>query len=361
MRVAVDAMGGDHAPEAPVGGAVLAARELAPDELVVVGDKEQVERELARLHWGGSNITVVHAPEVVEMHESPAKALRTKRDSSMSVAIDLVSNGGSDAVVTAGNSGAAMAMSMWKLKRLEGVERPGLASIHPTVAGIAVLIDAGGNVDCKPLHLVQFAIMGEIYARFVLAKDRPRVGVLSNGTEPSKGNELTRKVHAILSKSELNYVGYVEGRDISRGTVDVVVCDGFVGNVALKSSEGISESFDVLLRREIGRSFWTRIGYLLMKRTLENFRRRVDYSEYGGVPLLGLSKACFICHGRSSSKAMKNAVKAAFNYVRKDINQLLMDALGESQELKKTRGSAAVKIWEQIRDKWRTESKFQGE
>jgi glycerol-3-phosphate acyltransferase PlsX len=338
MKVAVDAMGGDHAPEAIVKGAVLAAKELSQDEVILVGAQALIERELVKHHWSRSNVTIVHVPQAVQMHESPAKVLRAKQDTSISVALDFMKDGACEAVVTAGNSGAAMAISMWKMKKLEGVERPALASIHPTLTGTSIIIDVGGNVDCKPIHLVQFAIMGEIYARFVLGKDRPRVGLLSNGREDGKGNELTKKVHAILKESGLNYIGNVEGRDISSGIVDVIVCDGFVGNVALKSSEGIADSFIAMLRVATRKSLWARIGYFFMRQVQENIKRRIDYSEYGGVPLLGINGTCFICHGHSSSKAIKNAIRAACGYVRGDINRLLTDALRESQDLKRFGG-----------------------
>jgi glycerol-3-phosphate acyltransferase PlsX len=351
MKVAIDAMGGDHAPEAIVEGAVLAAKELDVDEIILVGDEVLVERELAKHRLSGSKVTVVHTPHVVQMHESPGKALRARLDTSISVAVDLMKDGTCEAVVTAGNSGAAMAISMLKLKKLEGVERPALASIHPTLNDVSILIDAGGNVDCKPIHLVQFAIMGEIYAGFVLGKDRPRVGLLSNGTEDSKGNELTKKVHAILKQSGLNYMGYVEGRDIYSGTADVVVCDGFTGNVALKSSEGLADFFYAMLKAEILKSLVAKIGYFFMRKAAEHIKRRVDYSEYGGVPLLGINGTCFICHGHSSSKAIVSAVRAASEYVRKDINRLLIEALRDSHDLKRLGGDTASRIWTQIREK----------
>ena len=351
MKVAIDAMGGDHAPEAIVKGAVLAAKELNQDEVILIGAQVLIEKELVKHHWSRSNVTIVHTPHAVQMHESPAKVLRAKRDTSISVAVDLMKDGKCDAVVTAGNSGAAMAISMWKMKKLEGVERPALASIHPTLTGASILIDAGGNVDCKPIHLVQFAIMGEIYARFVLGKDRPRVGLLSNGREESKGNELTKRAHAILKKSGANYIGYVEGSDIYSGTADVIVCDGFTGNVALKSSEGIAESFTAMLRAATRKSLWARIGYFLMRQAQENIKRRIDYSEYGGVPLLGINGTCFICHGHSSPKAIKNAIMAASDYVRKDINRLLSDALRDSHDLKRLGGDTASRILTQFREK----------
>jgi len=351
MKIAVDAMGGDHAPEAIVKGAVLAAKELNQDEVILVGAQALIERELVKHHWSRSNVTIVHTPHVVQMHESPAKVLRARRDTSVSVAVDLMKDGTCEAVVTAGNSGAAMAVSMWTMKKLEGVERPALASIHPTLTGASILIDAGGNVDCKPIHLVQFAIMGEIYARFVLGKDRPRVGLLSNGREDNKGNDLTKKVHAILKQSGLNYIGNVEGKDMSNDTTDVIVCDGFVGNVALKSSEGIADSYGAMLRVATRKSLWARIGYFFMRQAQENIKRRIDYAEYGGVPLLGINGTCFICHGHSSPKAIKNAIRAACEYVRRDINRLLIDALRESQDLKRLGGNTASPTWTQPKEK----------
>ena len=352
MKVAVDAMGGDHAPEAIVEGALLAAKKLDLDEVILVGDRASIEREWAKHHLlKGVPASIVHAAHAVQMHESPARVLRSRQDSSMSVAIDLMKDGKCDAVVTAGNSGAAMAISMSKMKKLEGVERPALASIHPTLNGTSILIDAGGNVDCKPIHLVQFAIMGEIYARFILGKDRPQVGLLSNGKEDSKGNELTKRVHAILKQSELNYIGYVEGTDISSGIVDVVVCDGFTGNVALKSSEGIADSFIAMLRAATRKSLWARIGYFFMRQAQEGIKRRIDYSEYGGVPLLGINGTCFICHGHSSAKAIKSAIRAASKYVQSDINRLLISALRESQDLKRFGMETNSRVLSQLTEK----------
>jgi glycerol-3-phosphate acyltransferase PlsX len=347
-------MGGDFAPEAIVEGGVLAANKLDLDEIILVGDQALIEKELAKHHrQRGAHLSIVHTPQAVEMHESPSQVLRKKRNSSMSVAMDLMKDGKCDAVVTAGNSGAAMAIGMLKLRKLEGVERPALASVHPTRNGTSVIIDAGGNVDCKPIHLVQFAIMGEIYARVVLGKHRPRVGLLSNGTEDSKGNELTKMVHATLKESGLHYVGYVEGGDISSGSVDVIVCDGFAGNVALKSSEGTAASLIAMLKTEIHKSLWAKIGYLFMRKAQENINRRIDSSEYGGVPLLGVNGACFICHGHSSSKAIKSAVKAACDYVRRDINRLVYEAMRESQDLKRFSMEKASRMWSQFKKRVR--------
>ena len=347
LRVAVDAMGGDYAPRAVVEGAVRASRDLK-GEVVLVGDNSRVQEELKRYSFPKRKVKLVHASQVVAMDESPSKAVRSKADSSIRVAIDLMADGEVDAVVTAGNSGAAMAIAMWRLKRLHGVERPALASLHPSVRGYTVVLDVGANVDCRPLHLVQFAIMGEIYARLVLKRERPAVGLLSNGTEDTKGNEVTRKAHQMLKRSSLNYVGYIEGKDIYAGDVDVVVCDGFVGNVVLKASEGMGDFLKWILRREIRRSFLAQIGYLLMGKAWRRIVRKVDYTSYGGVPLLGVRGVCFICHGHSSPLAIERAVLAAADYVIHDVNTSLVRALEESQELKRW---GALRFWEHFRDR----------
>src|SRR6185369_7344067 len=233
MRVAVDVMGGDNAPHVEVEGAVAAAREFGVP-VTLVGDLDRVQAELTRHNCAGLDISIHHASEVVGMHDSASDAVRKKKDSSIRVAFDLVKSGMADAVVSAGNSGATMAAGMFVLKRLKGIERPAIAQIFPTLKGKTLVLDVGGNVDCKPLHLVQFAIMGEVYARYAMGISNPTVGLLSNGEEDSKGNELTRETNALLRQTSLNYAGYVEGRDIFKGTLDVVVCDGFVGNVVLK-------------------------------------------------------------------------------------------------------------------------------
>jgi len=346
-------MGGDYAPEAIVEGAVRGAKGLRGGKVILVGERARVERELQKYNYPKEKLSIVHASQVVEMHESPSKVLRSKPDSSIKVAIDLMREGKVDAVVTAGNSGAAMAIAMWRLKRLEGVERPALASLHPSLRGYTVVLDVGGNVDCRPIHLVQFAIMGDLYARLALNKSNPRIGLLSNGTEESKGNELTRKVHQLMKRSPLNYIGYVEGRDIYVGHVDVVVCDGFVGNVLLKTSEGIGEFLKEAFRQGVRGSLWARIGYFFIQRMWRSFQRAMDYSEYGGVPLLGINGVCFICHGHSSPQAIENAIYAASEYVLKEVNLFLAKALQESHELRGW-GMAAMRLWEQLRDKMMT-------
>lgn len=326
MRVAVDAMGGDNAPAVEVEGAVVAAREFGIP-VTLVGDTDRLRQELAKHNVQGLDVTIHHASEVVGMHDAASDAIRRKKDSSIRVSFELVRNGVAHAVVSAGNSGATMAAGMFVLKRLKGIDRPAIAQIFPTLRGKTLVLDVGGNVDCKPIHLVQFAIMGEVYARHVMEIEQPRIGLLSNGEEDSKGNELTRETNAILKNVTFDYIGYVEGRDIFNGIVDVVVCDGFVGNVVLKLSEGLAEAVGKMLKDEITQSIISKFGYLLVRKAFKNFKKKVDYAEYGGAPLLGINGVAMICHGGSNVKAIKNAIHFAHEYARKGVNQRLAEKL----------------------------------
>jgi len=350
MQIAVDAMGGEQAPHATVEGAVMAARNHGV-KVILVGDEERVYGELEKYDTSGLSLSVYHAPHVVGMHESPSLVVRQNRETSIKAALDLVKEGEAHAAVSAGNSGAAMAFAMFVLKKLDGVERPAIATLHPTAEGATVLLDAGGNVDCKPVHLIQFAIMGSVYAKLVLGKENPRIGLLSNGTEERKGNELTRETHAILKQTRLNYAGYVEGRDICNGNADVVVCDGFVGNVALKTSEGLAEAIGTILKSEIKKSLRAKIGYFLIKGVFASLKKRVDYSEYGGAPLLGINGICLICHGRSSAKAIMNAVLVGLKLAEEGFNQHLIEELDTRRELLRIGQKNVMKILDQIRDK----------
>jgi len=278
----------------------------------------------------------VHASEVVGMDESPAQAIRKKKDSSLRVCFELVRSGEAGAVVSAGNSGAAMAASIFLLKKIKGVDRPAIAVSLPTMKDPAIVLDAGGNVDCKPIHLFQFALMGEVYAKYVLKKDRPRVGLLSNGEEEGKGNDLTREAHALLKNASINYIGYIEGREIYQGGVDVVVTDGFVGNVVLKLSEGLVEAVTTMLKNEIMSGFFSRIGYLLSRGAFRNLKKKIDYAEYGGAPLLGIDGVCIISHGRSNAKAMRNAILRAHEYSKNRVNVHLSEEIEKNQDLMKT-------------------------
>jgi len=332
MKIAVDAMGGDFAPQSIVEGAFKAAKEHGM-KVVLVGDEDQVSKELSKYPTSKLPIYIHHTPHVVAMHDSPSTVLRRMKESSIKVAIDLEKTGQVDGVVSAGNSGAAMALAMFIFKKLEGVDRPAIATIHPALKGSTVLIDSGGNVDCKPFHLVQFALMGDAYAKYILGESQPRIGLLSNGEEESKGNELTREVNEILSKMDINFIGYVEGRDLNSGRVDVIVCDGFVGNVALKISEGLWETIHGILKWEAKDNLRAKMAYFFMRRAIRRMEKRFDYSEYGGAPLLGVNGNCVICHGASNGKAIMNAILLASSLARNKLNEHLTQELNEKGDL----------------------------
>lgn len=329
MRVALDAMGGDNAPAVEVEGAVAACREFGIP-VTLVGNKELLTIELAKHSTQGLDIDIYHASEVVGMHDSASDAVRKKRDSSVRVAFDLVKDGKACAAISAGNSGATMAAGMFVLKRIKGIERPAIAQVFPTLKGKTLVLDVGGNVDCKPIHLAQFAVLGEVYARYAMGISNPAVGLLSNGEEDSKGNELTRETNSILRSTSINYSGYVEGRDIFKGTVDVVVCDGFVGNVVLKLSEGLADASGLMLKREILKSWVSKLGYLFVRGAFGRFKKIVDYAEYGGAPLLGINGVGMICHGGSNVKAIKNAIRFAFEYSKSGVTEHVVQKLSEN-------------------------------
>ncbi len=337
MKIAVDAMGGDYAPSVVVEGSVQAAREL-DIPVILVGDRERIEFELAKYDTKGLPLSIKHASEVVGMDESAVQAIRGKRDSSLRVCFELVRDGEAEAFVSAGNSGAAMAAGILILKKIKGIDRPAIAVSVPTMKDPVVILDVGGNVDCKPLHLVQFAIMGDVYAKYVLKTDNPRIGLLSNGEEEGKGNELTRSVNAILKNSSLNYIGYVEGKDIFKGSVDVVVTDGFVGNVVLKLTEGVVEATSKMLKAEIKSSWLATIGYLFARIAFKKFKKKMDYAEHGGAPLLGIGGSGVISHGGSTAKAIKNAILRASEYVEGRVNDHIIEELFENRDLENIAG-----------------------
>jgi glycerol-3-phosphate acyltransferase PlsX len=341
-------MGGDHAPQAVIAGAALAARELGV-EVILVGDPEMIERELAH-HPNRPKISIVAASEVVPMHESPSLALRKKK-SSMRVAFDLMKDRDADAVVSAGNSGAMMALGMFVMGTLPQVSRPAILIVVPSLAKGTVIIDAGANVDCKPRHLVEFGLMGSIYAERILGIASPRIGVLSNGEEESKGNELTRAASEELSATTLNYIGYVEGRDIFDGKVDVIVCDGFTGNIALKTMEGVASFAGTVLKDAFQKNLPTRVAYLLSRSSLREAYRRLDYAEYGGAPLIGLNGVAIIAHGGSNGVAIKNAIRAAANAVDQQINRHIGEALADSLGGGTKKEGLSRKLWERFKSK----------
>jgi glycerol-3-phosphate acyltransferase PlsX len=316
-------MGSDQAPRAEVEGAIQAAREWGI-RVLLVGREEVVRRELANHAHAGLPLEIVHASEVISMDDKAAKSFRQKRDSSIRVGARLVRDGGAQGLVSAGNTGAVMTTVKIVLGALPGVDRPALAGVFPTSKGTAaIMVDVGANVDCRPHNLEQFAIMGEIYSRAIFGIARPRVGLLSIGEEETKGNELTREAYPLLQRLALDFAGNVEGRHVFDGTLDVIVCDGFIGNVALKISEGLVETIKHSLRQALSSTTAAKVGYVLSRRAYADFRKRFDYSEYGGAPLLGIKGVCIVCHGRSSAKAIKNAVRVAAEVHRREINQLI--------------------------------------
>lgn len=344
-KIAVDAMGGDRAPQVVIEGAVLAARERG-DEIILVGDSQAIESELAK-HKNAPKFPIVAAAEVVPMHESPSAALRIK-DSSMKVGFELMKRGEADAVISAGNSGAMMAIGMLVMGRLPQVARPAILVVVPSSEKGTVIIDAGANVDCKPRHLVEFGLMGSIYAERVLGISQPRVGVLSNGEEESKGNDLTRAASAELANSSVNFIGYVEGRDIFNNKVDVVVCDGFTGNIALKTMEGVASFAGSVLKDAFQKNLSSKMGYVLSRASLKEAYRRLDYAEYGGAPLIGLDGVAIIAHGGSNPLAMKNAIRAASDAVERQVNRHIGEALGE---LDGASSGLPRKLWQRFKSK----------
>ncbi len=319
-------MGGDTAPESPVAGAVRAAREL-PIEIVLVGRQDAIERSLASYRNAPSNLSIVHASEVIEMHESPVASIRKKRDSSISVGLELLKNKEVDAFVSAGNTGAVVSASTLLVGLLPGIERPGIAILLPGMKGDTLLIDVGANIDPKPLHLLQYALMGEAYARFVIGKDRPTVGLLNVGEEETKGTEFIKDTYAMLEASGVNFVGNVEGGDIFSGEHDVIVCDGFAGNVAIKTAESLAHAISQLLKRSFAKSPITRLGAWLARDAFRQLRKEIDYAEHGGAPLLGVDGISIIAHGASSAKAIKNAIRVAHESVHRELNRHMVEAV----------------------------------
>ena len=348
--IAIDAMGGDSAPAPEVEGALSAVRKNGL-RAILVGDEERVQAELRRLGASpGDRIQVVHASEVVTMHDHPGQVFRQKRESSMRKAFDLVKAGEADAVVSAGNSGALLSHALFVLGRLPGVERPGIVTVFPTPDGTLTLCDMGANVEVRPTMLAQFGILGAHYDRVLHGHQRPRVGLLSNGTEDSKGTELTRAAHELLVRAaadthaQFEYVGYVEGSGLFNGDIDVVATDGFTGNVVLKLSEGVSQAVIRMVKRQLESSIRAKLGAALAKPALQKLRQVIHYSEAGGAVLLGVKKLVMICHGRSSGLAMENAIRACDGFVTANLPEELAAAIERHQRVwqKVENGSAAA-------------------
>lgn len=347
MKIVVDAMGGDHAPEATVEGAVLAAREYET-EIILTGLSDLIHPILDRFDPDHNlPIEVVHADEVVEMHDLPGKVLRSKRKSSMKIGLDKLKDGTALAFVSAGNTGAVLAYSTVILRPLKGVDRPAIAIQLPTLKGNAILLDAGANVDCKVTQLFQFGIMGHVFAEYILGKENPRVGLLSIGEEDGKGNEIVKEVFQMLKASHINFIGNIEGKEVYRGNADVIVCDGFTGNIALKISESLAAMIGTNLKRMFQSNWASKLSYLLLKPQLDEFKKKVDYSETGGAPLLGVNGVVIIAHGSSSPKAIKNAIHRACELCEKNINEHIREDIESNlMDVEAAKGT----IWKQIKE-----------
>jgi len=330
MKIIVDAMGGDYAPGVVVEGAVTAALEYGT-EIVLVGDEAKIREHLDKTKYSGGKISVQPAQEVIEMHESPATSVRRKRNSSIVVGLNMVKEGKGEAFFSAGNTGAVVCAATLGLGLLPSIERPGIAIVTPTLKGNSLIIDVGANIDAKPLHLLQYGFMATVYCQNILNKPNPSVGLLNVGEEESKGTDFVKETYELLAKSPLNFIGNVEGKALFSGKCDIIICDGFVGNVALKVTEGTAEAIQVFLKRHLLKSnLLGKLGILLLKKSFSKFKKELDYSEYGGAPLLGVNGAVIIGHGRSNIKAIKNAIHVAGTEVERKINQKILEAINPS-------------------------------
>lgn len=326
MKIVVDAMGSDRAPAVEVEGAIQAVKEFGHD-IVLVGDEAVIKAELERHHGVPDRISVLHAPERIEMHEPAAISVRRKRKSSIVVGLELLKSEEADGFVSAGNTGAVVCAATLSLRLLPGVERPGIAIPIPTLKGLSVIIDVGANIDPKPMHLFQYAVMADAFSKYILHKDKPKVGLLNVGEEELKGTELIKETHTLLTESKLNFIGNIEGRDIYVGDTDIILCDGFVGNVILKVSESVIDTLVKLVKKEIKSSIVASIGALLAMPAFNALKKKMDYSEYGGAPLLGVDGRCIISHGSSNPKAIKNAIRVAAEFKTLDVNKHIVEEL----------------------------------
>lgn len=346
VRIALDAMGGDYGPHVVVEGAIQAVEEYGPMvELVLVGDSELIKKETERYKMKVPPFEVIHTTEHVGMSDKAIEAYRKKKNSSLSLSLELQKKGDVVATVSAGNTGAVMSHSLLTLGRLQGIHRPAIAVVFPTEKDKAVLIDVGANPNCKPSHMYQFGVMGSVYANIIHEKPNPRVGLLSIGEESSKGNEVTVDTNKLFSKSKLNFYGNIEGRDILAGNCDVIVCDGFVGNIILKFAESIGGFFRSQAIRHVGKNLLSNIGAVLMRPVMRRVREKMDYAEYGGAPLLGIDGICIICHGGSSPKAIKNAIGVAAVLAGDGINERIKETLELNGDLgdKDSNGDAVAR------------------
>ncbi len=326
MKIVLDAMGGDNAPVVEVEGAIQGVEEFGND-VILVGDEPRIKKELEKHNFSSGKITIKHASEVIEMHDPAAISVRRKRDSSIVVGMDLLKKGQADAFISAGNTGAVVCAATLSLRLLPGIERPGIAIVIPTLKGTSLIIDVGANIAPKPIHLLQYGIMSDAYSQYILGKTNPTVGLLSVGEEETKGTEFVKETHTLLSESKLNFIGNIEGRDVYAGKADIILCDGFVGNVILKISESVADTIMQLLKQEIKANFIATVGAVLSSPAFNELKRKMDYSESGGAPLLGVDGRCIISHGSSTPKAIKNAIRVAAEFVERDVNKHIVEEL----------------------------------
>ncbi|MCF6157784.1 MAG: phosphate acyltransferase PlsX [wastewater metagenome] len=333
MRVAVDAMGGDKAPYEIIKGSVLAAREMQDDGVILVGDANVIQRELDHYKVVPGNITIHHASQVVKMNDPATCSIREKINSSVTRSAELVAKGEAVAIVSAGHTGATVAASTMYLRTLKGIRRPGIIATFPTRNGTCLIIDVGANIACKSIHLLQYGIMATVFSRHMFGIGNPKVGLLNIGEEDVKGNDLAKEAFILLSGSNLNFIGNVEGREIFDDKADVVICEGFIGNILLKFAEGLSMGLLSTIKAEAKKSFWAKLGLLLCRSAFEPLKAKVDFAEYGGVPLLGVNGICIICHGRSDSKAIQNAIKVALTLAKNNINEHIISEVEKTSVL----------------------------
>ncbi|MDK9709608.1 phosphate acyltransferase PlsX [Acidaminobacter sp.] len=344
MRIGIDAMGGDHAPEAVVKGAVEALSMISAD-LVLIGMEDQIKAQLASLKYDANRLIIHHASEVIENEDKPVRAIKSKKDASMVVGFEMLKNGSIDALLSAGNTGALLAGGLLKVGRIKGLDRPALCLPYPTSKGFSVLIDAGSNADCKPHNLYEFAVMGTIYARDVLGIENPTVGIANIGTEEGKGNILVVDAYPILKASDLNFIGNIEARDIPDGVCDVIVCDGFTGNIILKLSEGVASSFSGMLKAQLMKTKKNMLLGMLLKGVFTELKKKLDYTEYGGAPFLGTEGLIVKAHGSSNAKAIKNAIRYAEVCVKSQVVERIREELGR-KDLEAARQSASPETQE---------------
>lgn len=329
MKIIVDGMGGDNSPIEIVKGSVDAVMEYGID-IIIVGNQDRIEEELSKYNYPKEKIEILNSSQIITNDEDPALAIRRKKDSSMVVGLKALSDGVGDGFLSAGNTGALLAGGLFIIKRIEGIDRAALASVYPTIKGLSLLVDAGANVDCKPEYLNQFAIMGSIYMENVMDINKPKVGLVNIGTEEAKGNTLTKDAYDLLKESPINFVGNVEGRELPAGAVDVIICDGFVGNIILKLTEGMAISIFDNLKRIFLKNIGTKLGAVLLKPGLKELKGKMDYREYGGAPLLGTRKPIVKAHGSSDALAIKNAIRQLISFIDKDVINIITENINNN-------------------------------